>query len=92
MDLSRLLIGVLAYNLPHMIRQFYLVGEEVKRSMEWLLKSLIKVGGGMFTWLQGSPWLDTTALSSGERSLRNLVDCWTFGEVLSTKGQNKLSC
>lgn len=42
---ARLLMGFLAYNLPHMLRQFYLVGEEVKRSMEWLIKRLIKVGG-----------------------------------------------
>jgi len=41
---ARLLMGVLAYNLLHMLRQFYLMGEEVKRSMEWLIKSLIKVG------------------------------------------------
>ncbi|MGB6066651.1 MAG: hypothetical protein WBG50_17740 [Desulfomonilaceae bacterium] len=37
-------MGVLAYNLLHMLRQFYLVDEEVKRSMEWLIKCLIKVG------------------------------------------------
>jgi hypothetical protein len=36
-------MGVLAYNLLHMLRQFYLVGEEVKRSMEFLIKRLIKV-------------------------------------------------
>jgi hypothetical protein len=41
---ARLLMGVLAYNLLHMLRQFYLVGEEVKRSMEWLITRLIKVG------------------------------------------------
>jgi hypothetical protein len=41
---ARLLMGVLAYNLLHMLRQFHLVGEEVKRSMEWLIKRLIKVG------------------------------------------------
>ena len=41
---ARLLMGVLAYNLLHMLRQFYLVGEEIKRSMEWLIKRLIKVG------------------------------------------------
>ena len=35
---------VLAYNLLQMIRQFYLVGEEVKGSMEWLIKRLTKVG------------------------------------------------
>ena len=27
-----------------MIRQFYLVGEAVKRSIEWLIKRLIKAG------------------------------------------------
>ncbi len=43
-DQARLLTGVLAYNLLHMLRQFYLVGEEVKRSIKWLIKCLIKVG------------------------------------------------
>ena len=37
-------MGVLTYNLLHMIRQFYVWGEEVKRSMDWLIKRLIKVG------------------------------------------------
>jgi len=41
---ARLQMGVLAYNLLHLIRQFYVWGEEVKRSMEWLIKRLIKVG------------------------------------------------
>jgi hypothetical protein len=41
---ARLHMGVLAYNLLHMIRRFYLWGEEVKRSMDWLFKRLIKVG------------------------------------------------
>jgi hypothetical protein len=41
---ARLQMGVLAYNLLHMIRQFYVWGEEVKRSMEWMIKRLIKVG------------------------------------------------
>ncbi|MGO9121369.1 MAG: IS1380 family transposase [Desulfomonilaceae bacterium] len=41
---ARLLMGVPAYNLLHMLRQLYLTGEEVKRSMEWLIKRLIKVG------------------------------------------------
>jgi hypothetical protein len=42
---ARLLMSVLAYNLLHiMLRQFYLAGEEVKRSMEWLIKPLVKVG------------------------------------------------
>ena len=37
-------MGVLAYNLLHMLRQFYLWGEEVRRSIEWLILRLIKVG------------------------------------------------
>jgi len=37
-------MSVLAYNLLHMLRQFYLRGEDVKRSMEWLIKRLVKVG------------------------------------------------
>jgi len=41
---SRLLMGVLAYKLLHMLCQFCLMGDEKKRSMEWLIKRLIKVG------------------------------------------------
>ncbi len=41
---ARLKMGVLAYNLLHIIRQFYVWGEEVKRSMDWLIKRLIKMG------------------------------------------------
>jgi len=41
---ARQKMGVLAYNLLHMIREFYLFGEEVRRSIEWLLRRLIKVG------------------------------------------------
>jgi hypothetical protein len=41
---ARLKMGVLACNLLHMIRQFYVWGEEVWRSMDWLIKRLIKVG------------------------------------------------
>ena len=41
---ARLKMGILAYNLLHMIRQFYVWGEEVNRSMDWLIKRLIKVG------------------------------------------------
>jgi len=41
---ARLKMGVLAYNLLHMIRQLYVWGEEVRRSIDWLIKRLIKVG------------------------------------------------
>jgi methylaspartate ammonia-lyase len=37
-------MGGLAYNLLHMIRQFYVWGEEVRRFMDWLIKRLIKLG------------------------------------------------
>jgi hypothetical protein len=37
-------MGVLAYNLLHMIRAFYVWGEAVKWSIDWLIKRLIKVG------------------------------------------------
>jgi hypothetical protein len=32
-----------------MIRQFYVGGEEVKRSMDWLIKRLVKEGPGLLT-------------------------------------------
>ncbi len=41
---ARLRMGVLAYNLLHMLRQFYVWGEEARRSIEGLIKRLIKVG------------------------------------------------
>jgi len=41
---ARLKIRVLACNLQQMLPQFYVWGEEVKQSMDWLIKRLIKVG------------------------------------------------
>jgi hypothetical protein len=41
---ARLQRGVLADNRLHMIRQFCVWGEEVRRSIDWLIKRLIKVG------------------------------------------------
>ncbi len=51
-----------------MIRQFYVWGEEVKRSMEWQIKLLIKVGARvsyharrcMFMWPPPFLWHTTT--------------------------------
>jgi hypothetical protein len=37
------MIRILVYNLLHRIQQFYAWGEEVKRSMDWLINRLIKV-------------------------------------------------
>jgi len=37
-------MGVPAYNLLHIIRQFYVCGGWVERTMNWLIKRLIKVG------------------------------------------------
>ena len=41
---ARLKMGALAYNLLHMLRQFYVKDEGVRRSVEWLIRRLIKVG------------------------------------------------
>ncbi len=41
---ARLKMGALAYNLLHMLRQFYVMGEGVRRSIEWLIKRLVRVG------------------------------------------------
>jgi len=61
-------MGALAYNLLHMLRRFYVMGEGVRRSVAWLIKRLIKVGpgspitpkGGAFTWPRPSRWPITT--------------------------------
>jgi hypothetical protein len=42
--LSPVQLGDVGLQPVRMLRQFYLMGEEVKRSMEWLMKRLIKVG------------------------------------------------
>lgn len=42
-NLAKLKIGVLAYNLLHLIRQFSVWGEAVKQSIDCLIKRLIKV-------------------------------------------------
>lgn len=41
---ARLKMGFLAYNLLHLIRRFYLWGEEARRSIEWIIMRLIKAG------------------------------------------------
>jgi Transposase DDE domain group 1 len=51
---ARLLRGVLAYNLLRMLREFYLMGEEVKRSTKWLIKLLIKAGAKVA--YRGASW------------------------------------
>jgi hypothetical protein len=35
-------MGALAYNLMHMIRESHLKGEDVKRSIEWIIRRIIK--------------------------------------------------
>jgi hypothetical protein len=41
---ARLKMGFLAYNLLHLIRRFYLRGEKTRRSIEWIILRLVKVG------------------------------------------------
>jgi len=45
---ARLKMGVLAYKLLHMLRKFYIRGEGVRRSIEWLILRLIKVGARVY--------------------------------------------
>ena len=40
---ARLKMGLLAYYLLHLRREFYLVGEEVQRSVEWIIRRVVKV-------------------------------------------------
>lgn len=71
---ARLLMGILNYNLLHMLRQFYLRGEEVTRSIEGLIKRLLKVGAKVAyhgrRWqvhvASAFPWFDTTGLCSDD--------------------------
>ena len=37
-------MGFLAYNLLHVIRRFYLWGEDRRRSIEWIIMRLMKPG------------------------------------------------
>jgi hypothetical protein len=41
---ARLKMGFLAYNLLHLIRRFYLWGEDARRSIEWVITRLVKAG------------------------------------------------
>jgi len=40
---ARLLMGVIAYNMLHLIRRHYMKGEPVRRSIEWMIRRLVKV-------------------------------------------------
>ncbi len=67
--------GLMAEHSSTCFGQICLMREEVKRSMEWLIKFLIKleakvayhVGDGMFMSRRYFPWLDTTVLCLGKR-------------------------
>lgn len=41
---ARFKMGFLAYNLLHLIRRFYLWGNDKRRSIEWVIMRLIKAG------------------------------------------------
>ncbi len=62
----------LAYNLFHMLRRFYVIGEGMRCSTEWLIRRLVKAGpgfpitqrSGTFTWPRSSRWCVTTGRCS----------------------------
>ncbi len=39
---ARLKMGLLTCNLLHLLREFYMEGEEVKRSIEWMIRRVVK--------------------------------------------------
>ena len=56
---ARLKMGALAYNLLHMIREFHLQGEDVKRSIEWIICRIIKAASriscnGRYWWVHAA--------------------------------------
>jgi hypothetical protein len=67
---ARLLIGFLAYKLLHEQGQFYLLGEEVKRSTGWLIRPLGRFRakaescGSMCRFVEPRrvPWIGTNSL------------------------------
>jgi len=53
---ARLKMGLLAYNLLHLLREFYMKDEQVKRSVEWLIRRIVKVASrisyhGRYWWV-----------------------------------------
>ena len=46
---ARRKMGLLAYNLLHLLREFYLKGEDVQRSVEWLIRRMVKVAPRVLT-------------------------------------------
>ena len=90
---------VLACNFLHMIRQFYVWGEKVKRSMDWLIKRLIKVGArfltmpgsGMSTWSRLFPWPSITGRClPGILKLPSLIASGIEGLVCPKSGKKLL--
>jgi hypothetical protein len=65
---ARLKMGVLVYNLLHMMRQFYVWGEEVKRSMDWLIKRLIE-GGARISYHVRRWYVHVASLSQHYRGM-----------------------
>ena len=41
---ARLKMGILAYNLLHLLQKLYFRGEGGRRSVEWMIRRMIKVG------------------------------------------------
>ena len=96
-------MGALAYNLLHMLRRFYVKGEGVRRSVEWLIKRLIKIGAGSpitprsgtFTWPRPSRWPITTGqflamADAGFREGAKVSDPAKVKIIAPRNGENRL--
>ena len=77
---ARLKMGFLAYNLLHLTRRFYMRSEEARRSIEWTIMRLVKVG-------QESP----ITLGIGMSILHRLLRCVTI-IGLCLAGSTEVAC
>ena len=65
-------MGVLAYNFRHMLQQYYVIAEEGKRSMEQLIKGLVKVGARVTNHAR-RPYVDADPAFSLARHSRDVL-------------------
>ncbi len=95
---GRLLMGVLVYNVLHMFGRFYLVGEEVRRSMEWPTRGLIQVGAKIAYRLKvvclcgfSLPFVPILQICHRVKASKDIMIDWKpYGEVRSKTEKMRL--
>ena len=84
-------MGLLAYNLPYLVREFYVVGEEVKRSIVWIIRWMVKVASSI-SYHSRCWWVH---LASAFPLLHHYQTVFSFnlrGDLLDNKGFRGSSC